>query len=127
MSFLGLFSSAEHGAVQGQTSLSDSPLLQRTTTSSVFIERICATIWSNDVLLSRALRGYDSKSLGTVTPTQFAKALEAMNDALAKPFTPLTPQQISGIVGSLPLDTEGRINYKEFMAAFEIVDKHQEA
>ena len=96
-----------------------SPLLSRaaTTTASVFIEHICATLWSNDVLLSKALRAHDSKATGCVTPQQFAKALEAMNDSLAQPFTPLTAQQISRIVGSLPLDPDGRINYKEFMAA----------
>ena len=74
-----------------------------------------------------ALRAHDSKATGCVTPQQFAKALEAMNDSLAQPFTPLTAQQISRIVGSLLLDPDGRINYKEFMAAFEVRDKYQEA
>ena len=50
-----------------------------------------------------------------------------MNDALSQPSTPFTPAQIEKLVAALPLDTDGRINYKEFLAAFEVCDKHQEA
>ncbi len=78
-------------------------------------------------MLSKALRSFDVKSQGTVTPQQFMRSLEAMNDSLGHPFTPLTSPQIERLVASLPLDVEGRINYREFMGAFEVHDKHQEA
>ena len=57
-----------------------------------------------------------------ISPADFKLALEAMNEALAHPFTPLTPAQISHLVASLPLDGEGLVNYKEFMASFEVRD-----
>ena len=129
LSFLGLFSAAEAGTIAHAGVNPDklSPLLSRQTTASVFLEQICTTIWSNDVLLSKALRNYDAKGLGTVSPQHMQKALEAMNSALSEPFTPLTAQQVQQVVASLPLDTDGKINYKEFMGAFEVRDKHQEA
>jgi len=139
LSFLGLFSAAESSSAAAASakaarSLStagapSSPLLARpnSAVASVFIEHICATIFANDVVLSRALRGYDTKANGTVTPAHFTKALGAMNDTLVHPFTPLTATQIEKLVASLPLDTDGRISYKEFMGAFEVRDKHQEA
>lgn len=127
LSFLGLFSSAEAATVVQQGSEKLSPLLARANTASVFIEHICTTIWSNDVLLSKALRSYDAKQTGSVTPQHMQKALESMNGSLPEAFTPLTPTQIQQVVHSLPLDADGRINYKEFMAAFEVRDKLQEA
>ena len=121
------FSSAEAATVVQQGSEKLSPLLARANTASVFIEHICTTIWSNDVLLSKALRSYDAKQTGSVTPQHMQKALESMNGSLPEAFTPLTPTQIQQVVHSLPLDADGRINYKEFMAAFEVRDKLQEA
>ena len=47
--------------------------------------------------------------------------------ALMHTHAPLTPQQIARLVATLPLDAQGRINYREFMDAFEVHDKHQEA
>lgn len=127
LSFLGLFSSAESATIVTQGNEKVSPLLSRTSAATVFIEHICTTIWSNDVLLSKALRTYDSKGTGSVTPQHMQKALEAMNANLAEPFTPLTATQVVQVVQSLPLDADGKINYKEFMAAFEVRDKYQEA
>ena len=142
LSFLGLFSAAEAGAMLTPAAAAAvatspstygspaSPLLSRTppvtTAGAVFVEQICATIWSNEVLLSKALRSFDPKSSGAVTPAQFGKALEEMNGALGTPFTPLTADQIERVVTSLPLDVEGRINYKEFVAAFEVHDRLQD-
>ena len=40
----------------------------------------------------------------------------------ARPHTPLTSGQIGQLVEGLPLDEQSRINYNEFMAAFEAVD-----
>ena len=34
----------------------------------------------------------------------------------------MAPHQIELLAGSLPLDAEGRINYTQFMASFEVVD-----
>ena len=44
------------------------------------------------------------------------------NAELASPHTPLTKEQLKLLVDSLPLDELARINYNEFMAAFEAVD-----
>lgn len=122
LSFLGLFSAAEMAAGQGV-----SPLLSRTTPASVFIEQICATIWANDVVLSRAFRSFDPKGTSTIAPAQFKSALEAMNSAVASPYSPITPAQIQQLVASLPLEASGMINYKDFMAAFEVRDKLNDA
>jgi len=124
LSFLGLFSAAQSAGTSGGAL---SPLLARPAAASAFVEDVCSTIWANDVLLSRALRGFDAKGSGAVTPTQFTRALESMNEALGHPFAPLPAAQIEKLVSSLPLDMDGKINYKEFMAAFEIHDKAQEA
>ena len=62
-----------------------------------------------------------------MTPSQFGKSLEVMSESLVQPFTPLSAQQIEKMVHELPLDREGKINYKEFLLAFEVRDKHQEA
>ena len=123
LSFLGLFSAAEGGAGKG----GPSPLLSRASTASVFIEQICSTIWANDVVLSRAFRSHDPKGSGAVSASHFKAALEAMNEAIASPYTPITPQQIDKVVASLPLDASGLINYKEFMNAFEVRDKSNDA
>ena len=104
-----------------------SPLLSRATPASVFIEQICATIWSNDVVLSRAFRSFDPKGTSAISPAQFKSALEAMNAALASPYSPITPAQIQQLVTSLPLDASGMINYKEFIGAFEVRDKLNDA
>ena len=54
-------------------------------------------------------------------------ALEAMNSAVASPYSPITPAQIQQLVASLPLEASGMINYKDFMAAFEVRDKLNDA
>jgi len=122
LSFLGLFSAAEASSGTGP-----SPLLARQTAASVFIEQICATLWANDVVLTKAFRSHDPKGSGSVTPAHFRDALSAMNEAIAGPYTPITATQIAQLVEALPLDSEGRINYKEFMAAFEVRDKQHDA
>ena len=91
-----------------------SPLLSRHPGAQyVVIEQICATLWSNDVLLSKSLRIYDLKASGAVTPDEFKRALESMSEALTKPFNPFTALEVEKLVGSLPLDVNGLINYKE--------------
>ena len=77
--------------------------------------------------LSRALRSFDPKGSGSVSPAHFKAALEAMNDAIASPYTPITAAQLDKLVTSLPLDGTGGINYKEFMGAFEVRDKLHDA
>ena len=62
-----------------------------------------------------------------MSASHFKAALEAMNEAIASPYTPITPQQIDKVVASLPLDASGLINYKEFMNAFEVRDKSNDA
>ena len=73
-------------------------------------------------MLSQAFRAFDTKAGGTISPEQFRQALDSVNRLLEDPFVPITPPQIQALVSSLPLDAGGKINYKEFMAAFEVRD-----
>ena len=57
-----------------------------------------------------------------VLSVDFRAALLTANAELARPHTPLTSGQIGQLVEGLPLDEQSRINYNEFMAAFEAVD-----
>lgn len=93
------------------------------------IEHICSTIWANEVLLSKAFRLFDPLQLGCLAPEDFLSALASLNDVLAKDEqeSPLTQDQLHTLVKALPLDANGRINYKDFMNSFEVVDTTLEA
>jgi len=123
LSFLGLFSAAE-AAGKGEGL---SPLLSRTTASSIFTEAVCATLWAHEGELMRAFRSADPKHTGCVAPAKFQAALEAMNNALAPPHQPITAAQMEKVVHALPLNAEGQVNYVEFFAAFEVRDKCHDA
>jgi protein phosphatase len=120
LSFLGLFSLAE-----GENATP----LGRVHHKAAYgvIESICATLWSNDVVLAHAFRAFDSPGRGTISPLAFRNALTSMNTALAAPYEPITPEQIELLVSSLPLDYDGLIDYKEFMASFEVRDADLDA
>ena len=104
--------SGSSSAASGSLGWADSPLVQH----------ICTTIWSNDVLVCKAFRCFDADNAGALAPADFRAALLTANAELARPHTPLTSGQIGQLVEGLPLDEQSRINYNEFMAAFEAVD-----
>ncbi|KAL1514965.1 hypothetical protein AB1Y20_004041 [Prymnesium parvum] len=92
------------------------------------IEHICSTIWANEVLLSKAFRLFDPKQLGLLSPADFRSALASLNDVLATSDNeqPITRQQLDVLVQALPLDSKGKVNYKDFMQSFEVVDTAHE-
>ena len=130
LSFLGLFSAAEAaGAIRTAEAdaTKSSPLLSRPPAENVFTEPICATIWAHTPQLLKSLRSSDPKATGAVGPQDFAKALTTMNNSVSSAYTSLSAGEVEKVVGSLPLDGDGKINYTEFVAAFEVRDKLQEA
>uniref|UniRef100_A0A7S3B373 EF-hand domain-containing protein n=1 Tax=Haptolina ericina TaxID=156174 RepID=A0A7S3B373_9EUKA len=87
------------------------------------IEHICSTIWANEVLLSKAFRLFDPQQTGLLAPADFHSALASLNEVLSRDDeAPITSKQIDELVNALPLDAKGKVNYKEFMNAFEVVD-----
>ena len=103
---------AASGGARGQLGLADSALVQH----------ICTTLWANDVLVNKAFRCFDKEATGALTPDDFRTALATANAELARPHTPLTKNQIDQLVEALPLDDKAKINYNDFMGAFEAVD-----
>ena len=89
---------------------------------SALVQHICTTLWANDVLVNKAFRCFDKEATGALTPDDFRTALATANAELARPHTPLTKNQIDQLVEALPLDDKAKINYNEFMGAFEAVD-----
>ena len=91
------------------------------------IEHICSTIWANEVLLSKAFRLFDPQQLGLLSPADFHSALASLNDVLTKDGeAPITDKQIDELVHALPLDAKGKVNYKDFIHSFEVVDLSHE-
>lgn len=89
---------------------------------STLVQHICTTLWANDVLVNKSFRCFDKDASGALTPDDFRTALATANAELARPHAPLTKDQINQLVEALPLDDKAKINYNEFMAAFEAVD-----
>jgi len=86
------------------------------------VQHICTTIWANDVVMHKSFRCFDPDGSGTLTLAEFRSALGTMNAALADPYQPLAPQQIDLLAKSLPLNAEGKLDYVQFMQAFEVID-----
>jgi len=89
---------------------------------STLVQHICTTLWANDVLVHKAFRAFDTDNDGNLAPNGFRAALATANAELARPHTPLTKAQIDQLVSALPQDARGRIDYNDFMEAFEVVD-----
>ena len=89
---------------------------------STLVQHICTTLWANDVLVNKSFRCFDKEATGALSPDDFRTALATANAELARPHTPLTKNQIDQLVEALPLDDKAKINYNEFMGAFEAVD-----
>jgi len=118
LAFLGLFRMLEEGG---------SSEAHAHQANRAVIEHICSTIWANEVLLSKAFRLFDPQQLGLLSPADFKGGLASLNDALKQDEeSPITPQQLDELVNALPLDAKGKINYKDFMQSFEVVDVSQE-
>jgi protein phosphatase len=115
LSWLGLFAAAE-------TTPGLSPLVARMSPDSTFTEAVCATIWTHETTLLRALRTHDPRHTGTVSPAHFRASLETMNDSISPPSVPIPHAQLGELILTLPLNAEAMINYKEFLAAFEVRD-----
>eukprot|EP00811_Abedinium_folium_P022682 NODE_3210_length_2074_cov_8.057524.p1 GENE.NODE_3210_length_2074_cov_8.057524~~NODE_3210_length_2074_cov_8.057524.p1 ORF type:complete len:645 (-),score=143.08 NODE_3210_length_2074_cov_8.057524:139-2073(-) len=90
------------------------------------VESMNAAIFFNISLIRRTLQRFDVDQDGFVPPDAFLTALTAVVDVLATggdhTQADLTRQQAGAIVSSLPVETNGRINYEAFLRSFCIVD-----
>jgi len=90
-------------------------------------DMVCFTIWMHEALLTKALKKSDPQGVGSVTPAQFQRALDQLNAAVSEPYKPIAPAELEKLCHSLPLDNDAKVNYHEFLDAFGVYDKVQEA
>ena len=85
------------------------------------LEHVLWTIWSNDVVYHKAMHVYDPRATGTLEPTKFLAALDAMNETLGHP---LQHSQLEELTNRLPTTAEAHIDYEAFLKAFQVHDTH---
>jgi len=84
-------------------------------------ESVNAAIYFHMVPVERALRGFDIRSTGHVSPEHFTAALRAVTTAVGSNTGALSRTEISSLVEHLP-QHDGLVNYENFLRSFRIVD-----
>lgn len=67
--------------------------------------------------LHAAFRACDEENEGVVEVAGFELALTTMNDMLERP---LTPSQLHALLGVVPREPDGRIDYNAFLLSFNV-------
>eukprot|EP01061_Rhynchopus_euleeides_P026613 TRINITY_DN433_c0_g3_i1.p1 TRINITY_DN433_c0_g3~~TRINITY_DN433_c0_g3_i1.p1 ORF type:complete len:922 (+),score=359.00 TRINITY_DN433_c0_g3_i1:75-2840(+) len=88
--------------------------------SEDILEHVCRVIhFEFTGPMRRALYGL-SKEDGCVSPEQFSEVLKTINNLNHPP--PLSDSQIQCLAESLSLNSDGKIDFEDFLSSFEIVD-----
>ncbi|OEH80588.1 serine threonine protein phosphatase [Cyclospora cayetanensis] len=86
--------------------------------------QICTTLFQHSNSIRRALHQFDPDLTGKVDSEDFRSALVTLNTVLARTEAPLTEEQIDLLVNFMDLDSEGMVEYEEFLDSFIPVDSY---
>ncbi|KAL8427440.1 hypothetical protein Efla_003887 [Eimeria flavescens] len=86
--------------------------------------QICTTLFQHSNSIRRALHQFDPDLTGKVDSEDFRSALVTLNTVLARTEAPLTEEQIDQLVNFMDLDSEGMVEYEEFLDSFIPVDSY---
>lgn len=86
---------------------------------SVILQQVSNVLYQHRIHIRSAFRMFDLDNSGNITPDEFSHGLGTINSLLD---SPLTPDQIDGLLVALDRDGDGCLSYTEFFDGFRIID-----